>query len=166
MTTKFVVDQMLGRLAKWLRVLGFDTLYSTSLDDPDLARLALAEDRILLTRDTQLARRRRLRCLLVRSDDPREQLRQVVEELCLPLPAEPLTRCLRCNELLADVDKTFVEARLPPYVRLTQEHFRRCAACGRVYWRGTHWERMHRALVELAGPREAGSDTEGGGAAC
>ncbi|MCL4369598.1 MAG: Mut7-C RNAse domain-containing protein [Chloroflexi bacterium] len=144
----FVVDQMLGQLAKWLRLLGYDTIYSTSLDDADLARLAVAENRVLLTRDTQLARRRGVRALLVSSDSPPEQLKQVTTELDL-LPADALSRCLRCNAPLQSIDRSVVCGLVPPYVWRTQEHFSVCPVCGRLYWRGTHWQRMQETLRHL-----------------
>jgi len=147
---RLVVDHMLGRLAKWLRLLGYDTVYSGNLDDADLARIALAEDRILLTRDAQLARRRRLRTILVQSDHPPEQLSQVARELHLSA-GNPLSRCLRCNSVLHYVDKNAVQGEVPPYIWETQEYFSRCPDCGRLYWRGTHWERMQRMLQRFEG---------------
>lgn len=145
---RFVVDQMLGQLAKWLRLLGYDTIYSTSLDDPELARLSVAENRLLLTRDTQLARRRRVRAVLVHSDKPPEQLSQVIRELELS-PTNTLSRCLRCNALLQPVERSAVREHVPPYIWQTQGHFSCCPDCGRLYWRGTHWERMQEMLRQL-----------------
>lgn len=140
---------MLGRLAKWLRVLGYDTVFSPSLDDPDLARIARAEGRVLLTRDTALARRRGLRAILIRSDRPREQLLQVAAALDLSLAGVTLPRCLRCNSALIDVDREAVAGLVPPYVLATHTAFRRCPQCGRVYWRGTHWQRIQESIKEL-----------------
>jgi len=140
---------MLGRLAKWLRVLGYDTVFSPSLDDPELACIARAEQRVLLTRDTALARRKGLRAVLIRSDQPREQLLQVVTELDKPLAGATLSRCLRCNSALLDVSREVVAGLVPPYVLATQTAFRRCPRCGRVYWRGTHWQRMQERIREL-----------------
>lgn len=146
---RFIVDQMLGTLAKWLRVLGYDTVFSPALDDPDLARIARAEGRILLTRDTQLAKRKGLRVILVDSDQPREQILQVAGALNLPLERPTLSRCLRCNELLVDASPDSVADIVPPYVLATQSHFRRCPSCGRIYWQGTHWARMQQRLRDL-----------------
>jgi uncharacterized protein with PIN domain len=140
---------MLGRLAKWLRLLGYDTVYSPSLDDADLARLSLAEDRLLLTRDTQLAQRRRLRSLLIKSDHLAEQLAQVRQELCLAPSSGVLSRCLRCNTSLDSIDRADARETVPPHVWRTHECFSRCPSCGRIYWPGTHWERMHRMAQRI-----------------
>jgi uncharacterized protein with PIN domain len=140
---------MLGTLAKWLRILGYDTVYSTKLDDPDLVRIARAEDRLLLTRDTGIARRKGVKVMLIASDYPEEQLAQVVEQLGLELSNQPFSRCVRCNEALIEAERETVRAEVPPYVWQTQQHFRRCPACQRLYWRGTHWERMVERITAL-----------------
>jgi uncharacterized protein with PIN domain len=145
---RFVVDQMLGTLAKWLRVLGYDVIYSTALDDAALARIARAEQRVLLTRDRGLVRRKGLVSLLVKSDDPWEQLAQVIGELALPARAL-FSRCLRCNGKLTAVSGVAVADLVPPYVLATQAAFRRCESCGRIYWRGTHWQGMQERLAGL-----------------
>ena len=146
---KFVVDHMLGRLAKWLRILGYDTVYSPALDDPDLVRVSQAEDRILLTRDTGIARRKGVRCLLVSSDKPREQLAEVVRRCGLRLDGEAMSRCLRCNVLLEELDRDSARAHVPAYVWHSQSSFRRCPICARIYWRGTHWDSMRRRIIDL-----------------
>jgi uncharacterized protein with PIN domain len=138
---KFLADTMLGRLATWLRLLGYDTLYLPQADDPELARRARAEDRILLTRDVELTRRRGVRSILIISERVEEQLRQVAHELHLTA-GMAFSRCAVCNGALEEVDKAAVQASVPPYVFQTQTHFRRCTLCQRLYWRGTHWARM------------------------
>ncbi len=138
---RFLADTMLGRLATWLRLLGYDTLYLPQADDPELARRARAEDRILLTRDVELTRRRGLRSILISSERVEEQLRQLAHELHLTARMA-FSRCAVCNGALEHVDKAAVQAMVPPYVFQTQTHFRRCTLCRRVYWRGTHWARM------------------------
>jgi len=148
---KFIVDNNVGRLAKWLRVLGFDTLFINPIADEDLLAIARREDRIIVTKDTAFLRRRevmegRLRVVFVRSNDRLGQLREVVEALKLPAPERWFSRCLACNSTLHPVAKTEVAHRVPPYVHATQEDFRRCPSCGRVYWPGTHWERMRAEL--------------------
>ena len=148
---RFVVDSMLGRLAKWLRALGYDTAYPSSMNDDELTCLAQQEGRVLLTRDNQLARRKGVRALLVKSDYLEEQVRQVIGELHLSPNREALLRCLVCNEPLEEVDKATLEGVVPPYVWQTQEQFRRCPRCGRVYWRGTHWRRMRGKIAEISG---------------
>ena len=138
---KFLADNMLGRLATWLRLLGYDTDYLPRADDPELARIARAEDRILLTRDVELTRRRGLRYVLVESEKIEGQLEQLVRELGLTAQ-EAFSRCAVCNIALEEVEKEAVREQVPPYVFQTQTQFRRCARCHRVYWRGTHWARM------------------------
>ncbi len=147
MEPRFVADAMLGRLARWLRILGYDTLYDASWPDAHLARLARAEDRILLTRDLGLASRRGLRVLVVADEDLPSQLDQLHRELGIGAVA-PLSRCLVDNELLEEIPKDRAWGQVPPYIFCTQEWFRLCPACNRFYWRGTHWERMH-ALIAL-----------------
>ncbi len=139
---------MLGQLARWLRLLGYDTIYSTRLDDPELARLSQAEGRILLTRDTELARRRRVRAILIHSDQPAEQMAQLVHELGL-YPVAALSRCLVCNAPLSMVELAVVRDRVPPYVYATQRRFSCCPSCDRIYWAGTHWQRMQETLRRL-----------------
>ena len=139
---------MLGTLAKWLRIMGYDTLYDTSLDDHQLVRLARAEDRILLTRDRPLAQRRGLRVLLVDGETLDDQIRQVLSELELE-PVRAFSRCPVCNEPLEALAHEEARTRVPPYVAETQETFKHCPACRRVYWRGTHWQQMEKHLARL-----------------
>jgi uncharacterized protein len=149
----FLVDTMLGRLARWLRVLGFDTRYEPTLDDRALVRLADAEGRVLVTRDRHLLRDLRPAASLeVRSDVPIEQLRTVIERLSLAPPAELFMRCLVCNGVLRDVPPDEARALLPPRSRELPGPVRRCPGCGGVYWPGSHARRMRRTLEEaLAG---------------
>lgn len=147
---KFVADHMLGRLAKWLRALGYDTVYSPNLDDPDLVRISQAEGRLLLTRDTGIAKRKGVDCLLIGSDQLDEQLGQVVRHCGLQLDGELAPRCLRCNEVLDEVQREVARDLVPPYVWQTQSQFRRCPACSRLYWRGTHWTKMKERIAALS----------------
>lgn len=145
---KLIADAMLGALARWLRALDLDVAYDPDLDDPDLVDKAVAEGRVILTRDRRLTERRLARNhLLIRSDIVEEQLRQVLEELGIrPDPGRRLGRCLRCNTPLKDLDPELARARVPPWVARTRNEFRGCPRCGRVYWRGTHVDRMSKAL--------------------
>jgi uncharacterized protein with PIN domain len=145
---RFLVDSMLGTLAKWLRILGFDTAYHAHLDDDEIVRLARAEGRVLLTRDTGLSRRKGLRCLLVESSLLEEQLSQVLQAFDLDSTA-PFSRCPVCNILLEDVSKHEARGQVPPYVFQTQDAFRLCPECGRFYWRGTHWQKMLQRVDKL-----------------
>lgn len=145
---RLLADGMLGRLARWLRLLGYDTAYENHADDLELARRARAEGRILLTRDRALAARKGLRALLIESEDVQEQVRQVVEMLGPP-PNPALSRCSVCNTPLEPAAPHQVADRVPPYVLQTQERFGVCPKCGRVYWAGTHLEHMRRYLGEF-----------------
>ncbi len=145
---RFIADVMLGRLARWLRVLGYDTLYSSEMDDVELAQRARDEDRILLTRDVELARRRGLRVLLLTDDQIDAQLREVVRRLRLST-REAFSRCIDCNVPLVEIERAQARNFVPPYVFATQPRFRRCPTCGKVYWRGTHWAHM-REVMESA----------------
>ena len=145
---KFLADNMLGRLATWLRLLGYDTTYIPHADDPALARIARVENRILLTRDVELTRRRGVRYLLIESEHVEMQLRQTFRAFNLSA-REAFSRCAECNELLEVVSKESVLDSVPPYVLQTHDRFRRCAQCARVYWRGTHWARMVSQIEDL-----------------
>jgi uncharacterized protein with PIN domain len=142
---RLVVDAMLGRLARWLRAFGYDAVYDVRLDDAALARLARAENRWLLTRDHQLAARKGLHSVLVASDQLEVQLVQVLAILP-PATDDAFARCLACNGPLEEIDKRSAEGRVPEYIWESQPEFRLCRACGRVYWRGTHYERMRERL--------------------
>ena len=147
---------MLGTLAKWLRILGYDTVFDPDLDDHHLVRLARLENRVLLTRDRQLAQRHGVRVLLLTATNLDDQIRQVLAEHHLPggadldlLPARSLSRCPVCNEPLRALEYEAACARVPAYVAQTQDSFRHCPACARVYWPGTHWQRMSEYLAHL-----------------
>jgi uncharacterized protein len=145
---RFAADAMLGRLARWLRVLGFDTSYDAALTDAALVRLARDEERILLTRDRHLLRELRPVCAHeVRQDDPLDQLRELVAALGLPAPAELFTRCILCNTVLSPpLEDDEWALLLPPGLVEIQGPVRRCPACGRVYWHGSHVRRMRDTL--------------------
>lgn len=145
---KFVADSMLGRLAKWLRILGFDTTYSRAWQDADIVRLARAERRLILTRDRAMARRRGVRVFLVHSDEVERQVREVMEGLSLSTD-NSLSRCPECNGELQPVKKAEIKDLVPPYVYKTQRNFHRCPDCGRIYWQGTHVARITERLENL-----------------
>jgi uncharacterized protein with PIN domain len=145
---KFLADNMLGRLAIWLRLLGYDTAYHHDATDAQLARIARVENRVLLTRDVELTRRRAVRAILIESEQVEEQLRQVFHTLNLTA-REAFSRCAECNSVLEEVSKESVRGQVPPYVFHTQERYRRCPRCARIYWRGTHWARMVGQMQDL-----------------
>jgi uncharacterized protein with PIN domain len=134
---RFVADVMLGRLARWLRALGCDTLYFRDAPDARLLGLALRESRRLLTRDAALARRARALGFLVRAERLDDQLREVATG-CDLSGGRPLRRCLECNAVLAPAPPATVQERVPPYTLATQREFWRCPVCHRVFWPGSH----------------------------
>jgi uncharacterized protein with PIN domain len=145
---RFTADAMLARLARWLRVLGWDTRLDPELADAEIVRLAVAEGRVLLTRDRGLLRELQPpRALEILDDDPLAQLAQVVRGLELAAPAELFTRCSVCNTVLSPPLGVQDRARLlPPDVQQLAGPARQCPGCGRVYWPGSHARRMRAAL--------------------
>jgi uncharacterized protein with PIN domain len=140
---RFVIDVNLGRLARLLRVLGFDVWWSSDADDQTLADVSLGQQRILLTRDRGLLKRRAItHGLFVRSDHPEEQTLDVIRRLDLAQRLAPFTRCVRCNGRLVAVTKDEVIDHLEPLTRRYYEDFSRCTECGRIYWPGSHSARL------------------------
>jgi uncharacterized protein with PIN domain len=153
---RFVLDGHLGRLAAYLRMLGFDALWEQQPSDAELARISADEQRILLTRDLGLLKRSQVtHGLFVRETDPEEQLQVLVERLHLERLARPFTRCLRCNGSLETVELAAVEYELPPKVRERVGEVRRCAGCRKLYWAGTHHDQMS-ALIRRVLERPRG----------
>jgi len=145
---RFVADAHLGRLARNLRLLGFDTLFENDLGDDELARISSQERRILLSRDRRLLRRRVVsHGLWIPATRPHEQVVYVVGRLDLYGLFSPFTRCTVCNGMLSTADTDMPDLQVPPRVRAVFETFWRCDGCGRVYWRGSHYDRL-RAFVE------------------
>jgi uncharacterized protein with PIN domain len=139
---EYVLDNHLGRLAVYLRMLGFDTLYRNDYQDEELAQVA-AGGRILLTRDRRLLMRRVVtRGYCLRSLEPVEQLRETAVRFGLAQHSKPFQRCLRCNTPLVTVAKQDVLARLQPLTRKYYEEFTLCPGCDQVYWKGSHYEHM------------------------
>lgn len=148
----FIADVMLGRLAKWLRILGYDTLYFRDAHDGRLVTLAQREGRILLTRDTRILLRRRL-CpmLFIHHDRVWDQLRQVAQELGLTVGDRLGSRCIRCNRSLAPLAKNRAMGRVPEYVFRHHDAFFQCEECGRIFWGGTHLAHMEETVRALCG---------------
>jgi uncharacterized protein len=151
---KFIADENVGKLGRYLRRLGFDTVIFEDGEDREMVKQALADGRIVLTRDTRIEKygvavNGRVRVVTFNTDNPGEQLKQVVETLELGKEAAPLTRCLECNLPLEERQLGEVAERVPPYVLKTQKHFVECPGCKRVYWRGTHWSAMQDKFESL-----------------
>lgn len=149
---KFIVDHNVGKLTKWLRMMGYDAVFFNGSNDSHMVARALAEDRIILTRDTQIMKRKvitdgRVKAILIASDEPVAQMRQVTQTLNLDYRFRPFSLCLECNRPLEERSKEQVKDRVPPYVFRTQKQYMECPECHRIYWRGTHWEAMTRELA-------------------
>lgn len=148
---RFVADAHLGGLARFLRMAGFDTLYRNDIHDDEIEALAAGEDRVVLTRDRELLKRRSItHGCYVHALKPELQLREVFGRLDLAGSVRPFSLCLNCNVPLRPVDKASVADRLPPAVRAQQEEFNACDCCGGVFWKGSHWKRMTNLLSSVA----------------
>lgn len=152
---KFIADQNVGKLARWLRLLGYDTVIFEGKDDGDLIKAALSGERVLLTKDRQIIKRRtavsgQLPVLLVEQDEPEDQLITVIKKLSMT-EKELFSRCLECNSQLLPRQKEEIKERVPPYVFKTQESYMECPRCHRIYWKGTHWKAMQNKVGQLLG---------------
>jgi uncharacterized protein with PIN domain len=148
---RFVLDIHLGRLAAYLRMLGLDTLYRNDTADEELARISSADQRILLTRDRGLLKRSIVTYgYYVRETDPQRQLAEVVRKFNLSQAITPFHRCVHCNGLLRSVAKEAISDRLPPRTKQYYDEFRICPDCGKIYWKGSHYERMQRLIEQIA----------------
>jgi len=144
---RFVVDCNLGRLARYLRLLGFDCLYDNGFTDEAIAAISQEQQRIVLTRDRRLLHRKAIsHGLFVRAEQPRDQVREVLRRLDLYALSRPFSRCARCNGLLAPVEKDAIAGRLQPKTRRYYDDFLQCRDCGQLYWQGSHHERSRRLI--------------------
>ncbi|MCI0438569.1 MAG: Mut7-C RNAse domain-containing protein [Chloroflexi bacterium] len=159
MRPRFAIDVNVGRLAKWLRGMGYDALYLPNVDDGELLRIARSEGRVIITRDRRILERRLVtrgivKVFLVESDDFREQMREVAAAFGLDL-RNGFSLCIECNARLTSVARERVRERVPPYVYENQEQFFECVRCGKLYWRGTHWRNMRAELAAIVGESDA-----------
>jgi len=161
---RFIADRSLGKLSRWLRILGYDTLYWRG-DEKELVELAVKEDRVLLTRIVHLMEGKGFKGLLIREDNPFRQLKEVIRAFHLPIKEEALfSRCLECNLPLEKVRAEEVEGEVPEFVLLQHREFSRCPRCQKVFWPGTHYERMRGLIEEVKREIEGdGRETEGKG---
>ena len=147
---RFILDNHLGRLAVYLRMLGFDALYRNDFQDEELAQVSSREGRILLTRDKRLLMRNLVQQgYWLRSKIPRRQLEEVVRRFGLASIAQPFKRCVRCNEPLVVVRKEDILHRLKPLTRQYYDEFRQCPACDQIYWKGSHYQRMCQLIEQV-----------------
>lgn len=154
MEPRFIVDINAAKLSKWLRIMGYNATLFTSEDDSAMIKSALNENRIILTRDSQILKRRlvtsgKLKVLLIEGDDPDLQIQQVADTLNLDYLFKPFSICLECNAKLIEKDKEEVKEVVPPHVYETQQHYMECPCCHRIYWKGTHWQAMNEELDKL-----------------
>ncbi len=146
---RFFCDAMLGRLARWLRALGFDTAYEAHIADDELASRARSESRIVLTRDRRLAEEQNAKDVLVLAgDQPVTQLREVFDRLSLTVPDRLFTRCTVCNTVVEPLPADEARERVPPNVLARHTDFTRCPTCGRIYWEGGHARRMRERMMD------------------
>jgi uncharacterized protein with PIN domain len=149
---RFAADRMLGRLVKWLRIIGQDVIYGPHLTGYGLIQAARAENRLILTRDRGLKQKQPPPFLFIESDHYRDQLRQVVGQCALKLTDDLFTRCIECNTVLQSRPKETLEKVVPPYVFSSQEKFFACPTCRRIYWPATHHKKMLEELRNLGLP--------------
>lgn len=152
---RFIADINVGRLGRWLRAKGYDTLQFSNGDDSEMLAIAADENRIVLSRDTGLSRYRlvlggRARVIILQSDRTSEQLTQVMAEIGPHPRPMPFSICLCCNAPLEDKAPEEVKDKVPPYVFKTQKQFKQCPDCKRIYWRGTHWQAMQHYLEGIS----------------
>lgn len=147
---KFICDVHLGKMARNLRLLGFDTFFDRNIDDNEIINMSISEKRIILTRDRQLLKNNRItHGYWIRSSDPREQIREAVARFDLRNYLKPFSRCMDCNGLVQTVGKEEIIENLPPRTRKYYEEFYKCQVCGKVYWEGSHYSDMKKQIQNL-----------------
>lgn len=147
---KFIVDGMLGKLARRLRILGYDTFYDTKATDEELIEKAKKEERVLLTRDTPLSRNWRIKTLLIKDFEVEDQLKQVVKAFNLKPDKETMfSRCTLCNDIIKEVAKEKVKGKVPPFVFQSYDKFWQCQKCKQIYWMGSHFEKLSEEFKNL-----------------
>lgn len=150
MSNKFIADVHLGKLARLLRLLGFDTLYKNDYTSEEFLQIGSEEDRIVLSRNSSLARNKQIKCLIIASEDPLLQLKQVVHQFGLTNQIRPFTRCIICNGILNPVTKESVHHLLQKNTAQYFNEFWQCEKCKRIYWKGSHYERMKKTIESIA----------------
>ncbi len=148
---KFLCDDNLGKLARYLRLMGFDTAFVTPISDAQLIALTLKEDRIVITRDLHLAERIEPdQVAVVDTDSPELQLKEILARFNPPIQRHQFfSRCLICNELCREISPEDIKDKVFPYILRTKSQFRQCPRCNRIYWQGSHYKRMFDKLNQL-----------------
>lgn len=147
---KFILTKELGRLAKWLRILGFDTEYFKQDNLNSLLVEALRDERIILTRNHRLIRPSGIKIVLIEGEKIKEQMAEALKKLNIKLDSDMMfSRCIICNEELGGIEKEQVKDKVPEYVFKTQNDFITCPKCKRIYWQGTHWGNVQKTLEEI-----------------
>jgi uncharacterized protein len=149
-TPRFVADVHLGKLARALRLLGFDTRYSNAYTPMQLVTLAKEENTVLLSRSTVFSKITAIHSLIIQSEEPEKQMQAVVQHFNLQKQLQPFTRCLICNGLLEAVTKESVYAQLEPNTATFFDAFWQCTTCNRIYWKGSHYDRMLKLVKKVA----------------
>lgn len=148
--TRFVLDVHLRKLARYLRLFGFDTLYDETFDDEMLAKISFEHKRVLLTRDRGLLKRKIVeRGLIVRNTDPKKQIREVLKRLDIISSCKPFSRCLNCNGSVQPIEGEMPQDKIPIGVRAWCREFYQCAGCGKMYWKGSHYEKLERFVTTV-----------------
>jgi uncharacterized protein with PIN domain len=161
MEIRFIADNNVGKLARWLRLIGYDAILLKQKDDAQMIKIASGESRVILTKDAEFMKRRvvksgTLKTVHIEQDEPEAQVQELVRTLSLDYDFKPFSRCLECNRALVARDKEDVKGLVPARVFETRTQFTQCPACHRIYWPGTHWQAMGRKLRDLRG--EAGGN--------
>ena len=147
---KFLLTRELGRLSKWLRILGFDAAYFNQDNISSLIIQALRDNRIIITRNHRLPKSCGIKIVLIKAEKIKEQIHEVLNALKItPGPDMMFSRCIICNAELIDIDKEKIKNRVPDYVFKTETNFITCPMCKRLYWQGTHWGNVQNTLKEI-----------------
>jgi uncharacterized protein with PIN domain len=149
---KFILTKELGRLAQWLRILGYDSAYFKQDNPSSLIIQSLRDNRIIITRNSHLSKPLGIKVVLIEAEKIKEQLGEMLQKLKIkPDTKVMFTRCIICNVELVDIDKEKIKDKVPEYVFNTQEGFVTCPSCKRIYWSGTHWGNVQKTLEEISG---------------
>ena len=157
-TPKFILDVNLGKLAKYMRMLGFDTLYANDYEDSGIAAISLSERRLIITRDKSLLKRKSVtHGYWVRSQYPKQQAAEVIHRFDLRSRIKPFSRCTVCNGMVGSVPKDDIVEKLDPKTKKYFEEFFQCGSCGKIYWKGSHFDKMNifiNSLITLTSEKE------------